>query len=72
MQVKDAIELGKVLELEAPEVGVEVAIRGDGGVLWVNVDGVCVLRICRIKTSIDVCDARESKTSTTTGDQHHD
>ncbi len=72
MQVKDAIEQGKALDLEAPEVGVEVAIRDDGGVLWVNVDGVCVLRICQIKAPIDVCDARKSQTSTADGDQHHD
>jgi len=27
---------------------VELQVRGDGKVVWVNVDGVCALRICRI------------------------
>lgn len=36
---------------------VEVAIRDDGSVLWVNVDGVCVLRVCKIK-SITIRDNR--------------
>lgn len=25
---------------------VEIQIRNDGKVIWVNVDGICVLRIC--------------------------
>ena len=28
---------------------VEVSVRGDNKVLWVNVNGVCVLRICQIE-----------------------
>lgn len=28
---------------------VEVTCSGDGTVMWVNVNGICVLRICRIK-----------------------
>jgi hypothetical protein len=39
---------------------VEVRVRGDGKVLWVNVNGECVLRICQIKT-IEVADDRETK-----------
>jgi hypothetical protein len=31
-------------------VAVEVSARDDGTVLWVNVNGVCVLRICRIQS----------------------
>lgn len=27
---------------------VEVRLRGDGSVMWVNVDGICRLRICQI------------------------
>jgi hypothetical protein len=30
-------------------VGVEVEIRDDGKVLWVNTENGCVLRICGIK-----------------------
>jgi hypothetical protein len=36
------------LDITEPCHGVDVQIRADGKVLWVNVDGVCVLRICRI------------------------
>lgn len=36
---------------------VEVSVRDDGKVLWVNVDGLCVLRVCRIDY-IEVNDAR--------------
>lgn len=28
---------------------VQIELRGDRKVLWVNVNGVCVLRICNIK-----------------------
>lgn len=34
-----------LLDLTAPEGGIEIEVRGDGKVLWVNVDGVCRLRI---------------------------
>lgn len=36
---------------------VEVAISGEnitGKVFWINVDGVCVLRICRIKGDVQI------------------
>lgn len=36
------------LDITAPAHGVEVQIRLDGKVLWVNVDGVLRLRICQI------------------------
>jgi hypothetical protein len=35
-------------DITAPEHPVEVDIRFDGQVLWVNVDGKCVLRICQM------------------------
>lgn len=35
------------VDVTAPE-HVEVRIRGDKKVVWVNIDGVCVLRVCRI------------------------
>ena len=31
------------------ETVVEISIRDDGRVIWVNVDGVCRLRCCRIE-----------------------
>lgn len=39
---------------------VEVQIRQDGKVLWVNVDGFCALRVCRID-NLTVEDNRPSK-----------
>jgi hypothetical protein len=39
---------------------VEVLVRNDGKVLWVNVEGVCVLRVCQIK-KIEVIDERMCK-----------
>ena len=36
------------LDVTAPEHGVQVRMAKDGKVLWVDVDGVCVLRICRV------------------------
>jgi len=41
---------------------VEVKIRHDGGVLWINVDGKCVCRVSQIK-EIEVQDEREDKSS---------
>jgi hypothetical protein len=39
------------IDLAQPEV-VEVNIRHDAKVLWVNVDGVCRFRVCNIKKFI--------------------
>lgn len=38
----------KSLDITSPE-GVEIVIRGDSKVVWVNVNGICMLRACRIK-----------------------
>jgi hypothetical protein len=38
----------KQLDITAPAEIVEVQIREDKKVIWVNVDGVCCLRICQI------------------------
>ena len=37
----------EMIDITAPEVA-EIQIRWDGAVIWVNVDGRCVLRCCRI------------------------
>jgi len=39
---------------------VEVLVKEDGKVLWVNVNGMCALRICKIDSLI-VKDNREKK-----------
>lgn len=45
-------------DITAPQ-GVEINISRDGKVIWVNVEGSCVLRCCRIGQLI-VNDGRES------------
>lgn len=44
---------GQMVDIAAP-VNVEVEVRGDQKVLWVNVDGVTRLRICRIQAELVV------------------
>ena len=39
----------KALDVTGP-VAVEVTIRNDKKVIWVNIDGVCMLRVCRIES----------------------
>jgi hypothetical protein len=46
------------MDISAPKRGVDITVREDGKVVWVNVDGICVLRICQIPV-LDVLDARE-------------
>jgi len=38
----------ELTDITAPELGVQVSISADGKKVWVNVDGVCVLRITEI------------------------
>jgi hypothetical protein len=60
---EDQQALDKVIEaaldLTAPMHGVTVEIDESGTKLWVNVDGVCALRICRCPR-LEVNDAREA------------
>lgn len=35
-------------DVTEPEI-VELSVRDDGKVVWVNIDGACALRACRIK-----------------------
>jgi len=42
-----------MLDITAPS-HVEIEIREDGHVVWVNVDGECVLRACRIDCTLSV------------------
>jgi hypothetical protein len=51
--------LGEMLDISNPE-HVEISIRDDGRVIWVNVDGACVLRVCRIPI-LEVADARKER-----------
>jgi hypothetical protein len=54
ISLSDDSIVGPQLDITAPEM-VQVQLRDDGKVLWVNVDGVCRLRISRIpKDSLSV------------------
>jgi hypothetical protein len=48
------------LDITKPDIGVEIQIKDDSKVIWVNVDGICVLRICQISNLI-VNDERSKK-----------
>lgn len=41
-----------MLDITGPDGPVEIKISHDKSVLWINVEGVCVLRICRITGQI--------------------
>lgn len=36
------------IDITKPDAGVEISIKDDGTVIWINVDGICVLRVCQI------------------------
>ena len=43
--------LGAQLDITGAD-NVEIQIRRDSNVIWVNVQGVCALRICQIKNLV--------------------
>jgi hypothetical protein len=53
-------QLTQSLDITAPKLPVQVEIRADGQVLWVHVDGITVLRICRLP-GIEVIDNRQEQ-----------
>lgn len=52
----------EMLDITQPEE-VEVLVRADRKVLWVNVDGQCKLRICRIKNLTIIEESKRNGTS---------
>jgi hypothetical protein len=46
------------LDITAPNHSVQIEIREDGQVIWVNIDGVCALRVCRIP-KLELNDSRK-------------
>jgi hypothetical protein len=60
MKVQDA----KMLDIENPTEVVEITVKNNGTVVWINVDGVCLLRICQIKCPISIEDFRLYKEET--------
>jgi len=54
-EIKEVIKISEfLLKNQIDTIGncVEVKIRWDGKVLWINVDGICVCRVCRINKLI--------------------
>lgn len=47
--MKSTEQPDKTVDITEPKI-VEVLIRDDGRVVWVNVDGICRFRACRIHT----------------------
>ena len=43
--------MSKQVDVTGADV-VEISIREDGKVVWINVDGMCACRVCRIKEII--------------------
>lgn len=44
-QLRRTFDLPEMIDVRDPEVGVDLEVRADGKVVWVNVDGACVLRV---------------------------
>jgi hypothetical protein len=45
----------RMIDITAPKAEVEVIVGAsehDGHVIWVNIDGICRLRICRIPSHV--------------------
>lgn len=47
-----------MLDITAPKGPVQIQIRADGKVLWINVEGICAFRVCQIE-SLDIIDERK-------------
>ena len=54
------IDVGEQLDITGAKI-VEVSIRSDGKVIWINVDGVCRLRVCQIE-HLEIDDRRDGDT----------
>ena len=59
VKIGDEVKMGNLLDITgAGEV--EIVIRDDGKVIWVNTERGCVLRICQIK-HLTLDDGRKRK-----------
>lgn len=62
--------MSEMLDITAPNL-VEIQIRSDGKVIWINVDGACLLRCCRIETLVLNDERRKSSYTCGTCGTHH-
>lgn len=53
-------DIPDMIDLTAPGV-VQIEVREDGKVVWVNINGICRLRMCRIDTLIVDCKPSKHK-----------
>jgi hypothetical protein len=51
---------GELLDITAPD-NVQIELDKDGQVLWIHVDGITVLRICRITHPVEIVDNRPQR-----------
>jgi hypothetical protein len=49
-----------MIDITHPDHAVEISYRN--GVLWVNVDGICKLRVCQIEPKLLTTDILHNKT----------
>lgn len=40
---------------------VEIDVREDRKTVWVNIDGICAVRICNIRSGVTIIDGRRAK-----------
>lgn len=72
--MKSAHEIGRsydgnMLDITgAKDVEIQVGQANNGKVIWINVDGICVLRVCRIKGEIDCEIAQRSNKAPGSGE----
>ena len=53
----------EMIDITKPKF-VEIEIRKDGQVVWINIDGICQLRVCRIgKDRLVIKDNRKENTN---------
>ena len=57
-----------MLDITSPET-VEIQIRNDATTIWINVDGICRLRACRIKNLILIDEHSNKNTVYPTNDK---
>jgi hypothetical protein len=57
-----------MVDITAPDAGASVECNTDGTVLWVNVDGQCVLRVCKIPYLTIDCGLTQASTIPETGE----
>lgn len=51
----------KLLDISDPNVPIEIKVRHDGKVIWVNVGHKCALRICGINEPVVIVDERKQR-----------